>query len=109
MGTDPETSVVDPDNVERLYAVTGELFFASTNGLVHAFDYDAVKVGRVEIDLTDASVWERAAPHDWLDVLRAEARAGGGLAFVSGHAEVRAQVKQQVERREIGPMQIVDE
>ena len=32
------TSVVDPDNVERLYAVTGELFFASTNELVHSFD-----------------------------------------------------------------------
>ncbi|MGI9623746.1 MAG: STAS domain-containing protein [Acidimicrobiales bacterium] len=55
------TSVVDPDNVERLYAVTGELFFASTNGLVHAFDYDAVKVKRVEIDLTDARIWDTSA------------------------------------------------
>ena len=25
-----------------------------------------------DIDLTDASVWERAAPHDWLDQLRSE-------------------------------------
>ncbi len=25
-----------------------------------------------QIDLTDASVWERGAPHDWLDLLRAE-------------------------------------
>ena len=24
------------------------------------------------IDLTDASVWERATPHDWLDRLRSE-------------------------------------
>ena len=55
------TSVVDPDNVERLYAVTGELFFASTNDLVHAFDYDAVKVKRVEIDLTDARIWDTSA------------------------------------------------
>ena len=38
------TSVVDPDNHERIYAVTGQLFFASTNDLVHSFDYDAVKV-----------------------------------------------------------------
>ena len=30
------TSVVDPDSVERLFAVSGELFFASTNDLVHA-------------------------------------------------------------------------
>jgi SulP family sulfate permease len=55
------TSVVDPDNVERLYAVTGELFFASTNDLVHAFDYDAVKVSRVEIDLTGARIWDTSA------------------------------------------------
>jgi SulP family sulfate permease len=55
------TSVVDPDNVERLYAVTGELFFASTHDIVHAFDYDAVKVKRVEIDLTDARIWDTSA------------------------------------------------
>ncbi len=55
------TSVVDPDNVERLYAVTGELFFASTNDLVHAFDYDAVKVSRVEIDLSNARIWDTSA------------------------------------------------
>ena len=55
------TSVVDPDNHERLYAVTGQLFFASTNDLVHSFDYDAVKVKNVEIDLTDAHVWDTSA------------------------------------------------
>ena len=53
--------MVDPDNAERLYAVRGELFFASTNELVHSFDYDAVKVKRVEIDLTDARVWDTSA------------------------------------------------
>ncbi len=52
------SSVVDPDNTERLYSVTGELFFASSNDLVHAFDYDSVKVKRVEIDLSDARIWE---------------------------------------------------
>ena len=55
------TSVVDPDNVERLYAVSGELFFASTNDLVHAFDYDSVKVKRVEIDLSTARIWDTSA------------------------------------------------
>ncbi len=55
------TSVLDPDNVERLYAVTGELFFASTNEIVHAFDYDAVKVKRVEIDLSGARIWDTSA------------------------------------------------
>jgi SulP family sulfate permease len=55
------TSVVDPDNVERLYAVSGELFFASTNDLVHAFDYDSVKVSYVEIDLSTARIWDTSA------------------------------------------------
>ncbi len=55
------TSVLDPDNVERLYAVTGELFFASTNDLVHSFDYDAVRVKRVEIDLSNARIWDTSA------------------------------------------------
>lgn len=55
------TSVVDPDGHERLYAVRGELFFASTNELIHAFDYDAVQVEHVEIDLTEARVWDTSA------------------------------------------------
>ena len=55
------TSVVDPDVVERLYAVSGELFFASTNELIHAFDYDAVKARRVEIDLSGARIWDTSA------------------------------------------------
>jgi SulP family sulfate permease len=55
------TSVVDPDNVERLYDVSGELFFASTNDLVHSFDYDSVEVSRVEIDLSNARIWDTSA------------------------------------------------
>ncbi|MGH1503238.1 MAG: SulP family inorganic anion transporter [Acidimicrobiales bacterium] len=55
------TSVEDPDHHERLYAVTGELFFASTNDLVHAFDYGSVETERVEIDLSGARVWDTSA------------------------------------------------
>ena len=55
------TSVLDPDNHERLYAVSGQLFFASTNDLVHSFDYDAVKVKRVEIDCSEARIWDTSA------------------------------------------------
>ncbi len=53
--------MLDPDNAERLYAVTGQLFFASTNDLVHSFDYDAVKVKRVEIDVSEARIWDTSA------------------------------------------------
>lgn len=45
------TSVLDPDGGERVYALTGELFFASSNEPVHSFDYDD-DVQRVVIDLT---------------------------------------------------------
>jgi len=55
------TSVVDPDNEERLYSVRGELFFASTNDLVHQFHYHSVKVPRVEIDLSEARIWDSSA------------------------------------------------
>ena len=55
------TSVEDPDHVERIYDVSGELFFASSNDFVHAFDYDEVEVGIVEIDLSNARVWDTSA------------------------------------------------
>ena len=55
------TSVVDPDNTNRLYAVHGELFFASTSSLVNEFDYDSVTVKRVEIDLSNARIWDTSA------------------------------------------------
>ena len=55
------TSVLDPENTERLYSVTGELFFASSNQVVRAFLYDAVKVKRVEIDLSGARIWDTSA------------------------------------------------
>jgi SulP family sulfate permease len=53
------TSRVDPDGA-RVYTVTGELFFASTNELVHSFDYND-SVAKVLIDLTDAHVWDSSA------------------------------------------------
>lgn len=54
------SSVLDPDGDIRVYAITGELFFASTNELVHSFDYtDPAR--RVVIDLTDAHVWDTSA------------------------------------------------
>jgi len=42
---------------ERVYAVDGELFFASSNDLVYQFDYTA-DPHRVVIDLTHAHVWD---------------------------------------------------
>jgi sulfate permease, SulP family len=55
------TSVVDPgDGRTRIYHVTGELFFASTNELLHLFDYTD-DIDRAVIDLHDAHVWDTSA------------------------------------------------
>ncbi|MEV6527835.1 SulP family inorganic anion transporter [Longispora sp. NPDC051575] len=51
------TSVLDPDGQIRVYAVTGQLFFASTNELLDAFDYTG-DPPTVIVDLTDAHIWD---------------------------------------------------
>jgi SulP family sulfate permease len=83
------TSCVDPDNVERLYAVRGELFFASTNDLVHSFDYDSVKVKRVEIDLSEARIWDTSAVFalDAVIAKFAERNIEANLVGLNRHAE----------------------
>lgn len=52
------SSVLDGDT--RVYTVTGELFFASTNELMHAFDYTDT-VSKVVVDLSGAHVWDSSA------------------------------------------------
>jgi SulP family sulfate permease len=54
------TEVVRVDQVDddtRVYAVTGELFFASSNDLVYQFDY-AGDPKNVVIDLAGAHIWD---------------------------------------------------
>lgn len=54
------TSVLDPDGGTRVYAVSGELFFASDREFVGAFDY-AGDPPRVVVDLSGAHVWDASA------------------------------------------------
>ncbi len=54
------TSVTDPDGTQVIHAVTGELFFASSNELVTRFDY-AGDPGKVVIDLTGTHVWDASS------------------------------------------------
>jgi sulfate permease, SulP family len=54
------TSVLDPTGTVRSYVVTGELFFASANELLHQFDL-ADPTRTVVIDLTEAEVWDSSA------------------------------------------------
>ncbi|WP_179534312.1 SulP family inorganic anion transporter [Actinopolyspora biskrensis] len=50
-------SVLDPDGSTKIYRVTGQLFFASSNDLVFQFDY-ANDPANVVIDLSEAHVWD---------------------------------------------------
>jgi SulP family sulfate permease len=54
------TSVTDPDGGSVVYAVTGELFFASSNDLVGQFDY-ATDPEKVVIDLSAAHIWDASS------------------------------------------------
>jgi SulP family sulfate permease len=52
--------VSDPDGSTAMYSVTGELFFASDQELIDAFDF-AGDPQRVIIDLSRAHVWDASA------------------------------------------------
>ncbi|WP_442811462.1 SulP family inorganic anion transporter [Streptosporangium sp. NBC_01756] len=54
------TAVTDPEGGHVVYAVTGELFFASSNDLVSRFDY-ATDPDRVIIDLAGAHIWDASS------------------------------------------------
>src|SRR5690606_37168277 len=51
------SAATDPEGKQVVYAVTGELFFASANDLVYQCDY-AGDPDHVVIDLTDAHIWD---------------------------------------------------
>ncbi len=52
--------VLDPDGTSCIYAVTGELFFASDGEFIEAFDF-ANDPQRVIIDLSRAHIWDASA------------------------------------------------
>jgi len=77
------TSVLDPtDGRTRIYHVTGELFFASTNELLHLFDY-VDDIDKAVIDLHDAHVWDTSACAA-LDAVEAKFAAHGIEAEIIG-------------------------
>lgn len=54
------TAVTDPDGSTVVYAVTGEMFFASSNDLVGQFNY-ASDPDKVVIDLSAAHIWDASS------------------------------------------------
>ncbi|WP_234998672.1 SulP family inorganic anion transporter [Demequina sp. NBRC 110057] len=67
---------------ERVYAVRGELFFASSNDLVYQFDYSG-DPERIVIDMTDAHVWD-ASTVATLDAVRTKYEARGKTVEIVG-------------------------
>ncbi|WP_262380071.1 SulP family inorganic anion transporter [Nonomuraea sp. PA05] len=76
------TACLDPEGGQVVYAVTGELFFASTNDLVSQFDY-AGDPDDVVIDLTDAHIWD-ASSVAALDAVEAKYAARGKTVQIIG-------------------------
>lgn len=50
------TSLIDEN--KRIYAVKGQIFFASVDDLVKAFDFNQESCKEVEIDFSEAHIWD---------------------------------------------------
>jgi SulP family sulfate permease len=76
------TACLDPDGKQVVYAVTGELFFASSNDLVYQFSY-TTDPDDVVIDLTDAHIWD-ASSVAALDAVETKYAARGKKVTIVG-------------------------
>lgn len=76
------TAVTDPDGAQVVYAVSGQLFFASSNDLVTRFDY-AGDPPRVVIDLSSAHIWD-ASTVAALDTVTGKYAARGKTVEITG-------------------------
>ncbi|MEV4343605.1 SulP family inorganic anion transporter [Actinoplanes sp. NPDC049596] len=76
------TSTPAPEGGTRIYHVHGELFFASSNDLVHQFDY-AGDPGRVVIDMSAAHIWD-ASSVAALDAITTKYESRGKRAEIIG-------------------------
>ncbi|MGF1661875.1 MAG: SulP family inorganic anion transporter [Kineosporiaceae bacterium] len=82
------TAVVDPEGGHVVYSVHGELFFASSNDLVHQFDY-AGDPDDVVIDLVNAHVWD-ASSVAALDAVTTKYSRRGKRVTITGLNEASA-------------------
>jgi sulfate permease, SulP family len=71
-----------PDDLTRIYAVKGELFFASSNDLVYQFDY-AGDPDNIVIDMSEAHIWD-ASTVATLDAITTKYAAKGKTVTIIG-------------------------
>ncbi|WP_186629783.1 SulP family inorganic anion transporter [Rhodococcus sp. BP22] len=86
------TEVVDvahPDPDTRVYAVHGELFFASSNDLIYQFDYVG-DPANIVIDMSSSHIWD-ASTVATLDAITTKYAAKGKTATIVGLNEASAQ------------------
>lgn len=86
------TDVVDiahPDDDTRVYAVKGELFFASSNDLIYQFDYTSDPTNIV-IDMSGAHIWD-ASSVATLDAITNKYESKGKNVTLVGMNETSAQ------------------
>ncbi|MET8336617.1 SulP family inorganic anion transporter [Streptosporangium canum] len=76
------TSTLDPEGGRVTYAVTGQLFFASSNDLVTRFDYTD-DPDHVVVDLSNAHIWD-ASSVAALDAVAAKYAARGKAVEIIG-------------------------
>ncbi|MER7697691.1 MULTISPECIES: SulP family inorganic anion transporter [unclassified Streptomyces] len=91
------TGVVDPDGNQVVYAVTGELFFASSNDLVYRFDYKD-DPDDVVIDLSDAHIWD-ASSVAALDAIEAKYAQRGKKVTIIGLNKASAEMHDKLAGR----------
>ncbi|MFC5225472.1 SulP family inorganic anion transporter [Streptomyces fimbriatus] len=88
------SGVVDPDGKQVVYSVTGELFFASSNDLVHQFDYKD-DPDDVVIDLSGTHIWD-ASSVAALDAIETKYAQRGKKVTIVGLNEPSADMHQRL-------------
>jgi SulP family sulfate permease len=83
-------SELTEDGATRTYRVTGEVFFASSNDLVEAFDY-AGDPADIVIDLSQAHIWD-ASSVAAMDAITTKYLARGKQATIVGLNPASAQI-----------------
>ncbi|MBQ1100440.1 SulP family inorganic anion transporter [Streptomyces sp. b94] len=88
------SGVVDPDGKQVVYSVTGELFFASSNDLVHQFDYKD-DPDDVVIDMSGTHIWD-ASSVAALDAIETKYAQRGKKVTFTGLNEPSADMRQRL-------------
>jgi SulP family sulfate permease len=89
--------ILDPDGTTRIYSITGELFFASDQKLIDAFDYGGDPPA-VIVDLSRAHLWDASAVAA-LDTITARYAKHGVAVQITGLDHESARLHRELSGR----------